>query len=71
MSALSARASFASHRLIGWVFWDPRAIELYSQLGVPNGAGYYIATRAAPLAPAGDEAVVAAFYSISPAFIRF
>jgi hypothetical protein len=71
MSALSARASFASHRLIGWVFWDPRAIELYGQLGVPNGAGYYIASRAAPLAAAGDEAVVAAFYSISPAFIRF
>jgi hypothetical protein len=71
MSALSARASFASHRLIGWAFWDPRAIELYSELNVPNGAGYYIATRAAPLADAGDEAVIAAFYSISPVFIRF
>jgi hypothetical protein len=46
---LTARASFASHRLIGWIYWDPRAIELYTALGVPNGLGYYAASRAAPL----------------------
>jgi hypothetical protein len=42
---LTARASFASHRLIGWIYWDPRAIELYTALGVPNGLGYYAASR--------------------------
>lgn len=36
---LSARASFASHRLIGWIYWDPVAIEAYTQLGVENGFG--------------------------------
>ena len=70
-AALSARASLASHQLIGWVFWDPRAIELYAELGVPNGTGYYIASRAAPLANAGNQAVVAAFGTISPAFVNF
>ncbi len=69
--ALAARASFASHRLIGWIFWDPAAIERYAALGVPEGRGYYIATRAAPLAAAGDAAVIAAFVSIHPLFVRF
>ncbi len=66
---LSRRAAFASHRLIGWIFWDPEAIAEYAALGVPDGRGYYIATRAAPLAPAGDGAVTAAFGSIHPGFI--
>lgn len=70
-AALAARASFQSHRLIGWIFWDPVAIERYAALGVPEGRGYYIATRAAPLAAAGDAAVIAAFVSIHPLFIRF
>ena len=68
---LTRRSSFASHRLIGWIYWDPRAIELYSQLGIPNGTGYYVASRAAPLLPAGHQAVSAAFYSIHPKFIEF
>ncbi len=68
--ALTADAALASHRLIGWIFWDPGGIERYAALGVPDGTGYYIATRAAPLAPAGDEAVIAAFGSIHPDFIR-
>ena len=68
--ARSARASMASHRLIGWMFWDPVAIERYAALGIPNGAGYYIASRAAPLAPAGDGAVIASFFSIHADFIR-
>jgi hypothetical protein len=38
---------------------------------VPEGRGYYIATRAAPLAAAGDAAVIAAFVSIHPLFVRF
>lgn len=68
---LTARASFASHRLIGWIYWDPRAIELYTNLGVPNGVGYYAASRAAPLLPAGPQPVAAAFYSIHPGFLAF
>lgn len=68
---LTARASFASHRLIGWIYWDPRAIELYTSLGVPNGLGYYAASRAAPLLPAGPQPVAAAFYSIHPGFLKF
>ena len=67
---LSARASLASHRLIGWIYWDPVAIEAYAQLGIENGFGYYIATRGGPLAPAGHQAVAAAFYSIPPGFVQ-
>jgi hypothetical protein len=70
-SAIAARAAFASHRLIGWIFWDPEAIARYAALGVPEGRGYYIASRAAPLAAAGDAAVIAAFVSIHPLLIRF
>ncbi|MDP4695680.1 MAG: hypothetical protein NWS23_04900, partial [Ilumatobacteraceae bacterium] len=66
---LSARASLASHRLIGWVYWDKDAIARYTALGVPNGLGYYIASRAAPLASSGNDAVTAAFYSIRKEFI--
>ena len=66
---LSARASLASHRLIGWIYWDQDAIARYTALGVPNGLGYYIASRAAPLASSGNAAVTAAFYSIRKEFI--
>jgi hypothetical protein len=69
-SALSARASLASHRLIGWIYWDPHGIANYAQLGVPNGFGYYVATRCAPLAAAGPDVVTAACYSIRGDFIR-
>jgi len=68
---IARRASLASHRLVGWIYWDPRAIELYAALGIPNGVGYYVASRAAPLAPAGHQVVAASFYSIHPAFIEF
>lgn len=67
-SELSARAAFASHRLIGWIYWDPIAIENYAALG-PDRWSYYIASRGASLAPVGNQAVVAAFFSISPAFV--
>jgi hypothetical protein len=67
---LSAQASLASHRLVGWIYWDPEAIARYSKLGIENGFGYYIATRCAPLASAGDEVVIAACYSIHADFIR-
>ena len=49
---------------IGWIFWDPGAVARYEELGLPGPLGY-IAARAAPLAPAGPDAVIAAFGSIS------
>jgi hypothetical protein len=67
---LSRRAALQSHRLVGWIYWDPRAIGNYAALGVPEGLGYYIATRGATLAAAGDDVVTAAFYSIHPDFVR-
>ena len=65
---LTARAAFASHRLVGWIYWDPVAIDHYTALG-PDAFSYYIATRGASLAGAGNEAVAAAFYSINPSFV--
>jgi hypothetical protein len=54
---------------VGWIFWDPGAIARYERLGLPGPLGY-IASRAAPLAPAGADAAIAAFGSITPAGIR-
>ena len=67
---LSARAALASHRLVGWTFFDPEAIERYTALGVPDGLGYYINVRGAPLIPAGHQAVAAAFATIHPGFVQ-
>lgn len=36
---------------------------------MPDGLGYYIASRGAPLGAAGNDVVTAAFYSIHPAFV--
>ena len=66
---LSRRAAFASHRLIGWIYWDPTATANYAALGVPEGIGYYFATRGASLGDAGNDVVAAAFGSINPIFI--
>ncbi|MEI8051176.1 MAG: hypothetical protein WCI12_07045 [Actinomycetes bacterium] len=49
---------------IGWIFWDPGAVARFEELGLPGPLGY-IASRCAPLAGAGPEAVSAAFGSIS------
>jgi hypothetical protein len=68
---LSGRAALQSHRLIGWIYWDPQAIANYAALGVPDGIGYYIATRGATLGHAGNDVVTAAFYSIHPDFVWF
>lgn len=68
---LSRRAALQSHRLIGWIYWDPSAIANYAALGVPDGIGYYIATRGATLGHAGNDVVTAAFYSIHPDFVAF
>jgi hypothetical protein len=58
---------------IGWIFWDPGAVERYVAAGLPEGVAGplgYMAARCAPLAGAGPDAVVAAFGSISPPAIR-
>jgi hypothetical protein len=58
---------------IGWIFWDPGAVARYQEIGLPDGfAGPlgYIGARCAPLAPAGPDAVIASFGTISPAGIR-
>ena len=68
-SALTRRIARSVQTTVGWIFWDPGAIERYTALGVPGPLGY-IASRCAPLAGAGPEAVVAAFGSISPFGIR-
>lgn len=67
---LSARASLASHRLIGWIYWDPYAVESYKQLGFTAGGTYYVNSRCGPLAPAGPQVVAAACYTILPLFIE-
>lgn len=68
---LARRAAFASHQLIGWVYWDPGAAQRHQALGVKDGLGHYIANRAAPLAAAGIDAVTAAFGSIDRFLIHF
>ncbi len=68
---LTRRASFESHRLIGWIFWDPTAKDNLAALGVPDGLGHYIVNRGAPLCPAGPEALFAAYYTIRREFVTF
>ena len=68
--SLSKRAAFVSHRLVGWAYWEPHGIERYTALGVPNGFGYYVTTRAGLLGKAGPDIVTAAYYSIHPDFIK-
>ncbi|WP_099225183.1 SCO6745 family protein [Mycobacterium persicum] len=76
--AITARNARSVQTVVGWIFWDPGAVARYEALGLPDylatGLGYqaagYLAARAAPLAPAGPEAVIAAFGSISPLALR-
>jgi hypothetical protein len=70
---LTRRIARSVQTTIGWIFWDPGAIERYERMGIPEtfaGPLGYIAARCAPLAPAGPDAVIAAFGSISPQGIR-
>ncbi|MEE9417039.1 MAG: hypothetical protein V3V01_17300 [Acidimicrobiales bacterium] len=64
-TAISRRNARSVQTTIGWVYWDPGALTRLEALGLSGPLGY-IAARAAPLGPAGPEAVVAAFGSISP-----
>lgn len=68
--AVTRRVSRSVQTTIGWIFWDPGAVRRFEALGLPGSIGY-IASRCAPLAPAGPEAVIAAFGSISPLAIEF
>ena len=68
-SATAKRNSRSVQTTIGWIFWDPGAVGRFATLGLPGPIGY-IAARCAPLAPAGPDAVIAAFGSISPLAIR-
>jgi hypothetical protein len=61
---IARRNSRSVQTTIGWIFWDPGAVARYEELGLPGPLGY-IAARGAPLAPAGPDAVIAAFGSIS------
>lgn len=70
---ISRRNARSVQTTIGWIFWDPGAVARYEAEGMPAGLGGplgYIAARCAPLAPAGAEAVIAAFGTISPLGIR-
>lgn len=52
---LTRRAALASHRLAGWIYWDPKAIANYPSLGAPDGLG----SLADPLWEAADSLPVA------------
>ena len=65
---LTARIARVVQTTVGWIFWDPGAVARYADLGLPEafaGPLGYIASRSAPLAGAGPEAISAAFGSIS------
>lgn len=63
---LTARAGRAGHHLVAWLMWDPAAIARFGELGVPNGVGWLIAWRVAPLGGMSPAAVASTTYSIHP-----
>jgi len=67
---VTARTGAAAHDLVGWLMWDPPAITAYAQLGIPNGMGWIVAWRSAPLGDTSPAVAAAATYSISPAVIE-
>src|SRR5665811_2301922 len=67
-ASISRRNARSVQTMIGWIFWDPGAVSRFEELGL-NGPFGYLASRAAPFAGAGPEAVTASFGSISPAAI--
>ncbi len=69
-TALTARAGRAGHDLVGWLMWDADAIARYEGLGVPDGAGWIVAWRLAPLGDVNHSAAAAATYSINPSIIE-
>ncbi len=69
-AALTARAGVACHDLVGWLMWDPRAIEGYRALGVPNGLGWIVAWRLAALGDPSPAVAASAAYSINPVVVE-
>lgn len=69
-TALTARAGRAGHDLVGWLMWDAEAIARYEALGVPEGAGWIVAWRLAPLGDISPAAAASATYSINPEVIE-
>ena len=67
---LTARAGRAGHNLVAWLMWDPAAIARFEELGVPNGSGWLIAWRVAPLGDLSSAAVASMTYSIHPDVIE-
>ncbi|MFM7684916.1 MAG: SCO6745 family protein [Actinomycetota bacterium] len=71
--AITRRNARSVQTTVGWIFWDPGAVQRYEALGLPPqfaGPLGYMAARCAPLAGSGPDAVIAAFGSISPVAIR-
>ncbi|MFJ3231208.1 hypothetical protein [Streptomyces sp. NPDC086787] len=71
--AISRRNARSVQTTVGWIFWDPGAVARYEAWGLDGflaGPIGYVASRGAPLAPAGAEALIASFGTISAAGIR-
>lgn len=68
-NALTARAGVAGHELVGWLMWDPAAIARYAALGVPDGAGWIVNWRLAPMGDISPAAASSATFSIDPGII--
>lgn len=66
---LTRRAGHAGHDLVGWLMWDPGAIARYEALGVPDGAGWIVGWRLAPLGAVHPSAAAAATYSIDAGIV--
>ncbi|MEM7272180.1 MAG: hypothetical protein AAF547_03780 [Actinomycetota bacterium] len=65
-TTLSGRAGRAAHDLVGWLMWDPGAVARFEALGIPEGRGWVVAWRLAPLGDAAPGPVGAMTYSIHP-----
>ena len=65
-ATLAARGGRASHDVVGWIMWDPDTIARYEALGVPNGVGWLVAWRLAPLGDVAPAAAAATTFSINP-----
>ncbi|MEM9565366.1 MAG: hypothetical protein AAGA93_22275 [Actinomycetota bacterium] len=68
--ALTARTGVACHHLIGWMMWDPTAIDGFAALGVPEGRGWIVSWRLASLGDVAPSAAAAAAYSIHPTIVE-
>lgn len=67
---LTARGGVCCHDLVGWMMWDPRAIEGFEALGIPNGTGWVVAWRLASLGDVTPAAAAAMTYSIDPTIVE-